>query len=88
MLVSLFVDDKTALDTPIEIEEQGATRRLRTVGDLWSYLQRYKFGAYAQPFYVPVDSDGNPLAGSYSFDLDADAFVKFLEQGLANYNKK
>lgn len=88
VLVSLFVDDKTALDTPIEIEEQGATRRLRTVGDLWSYLQRYKFGANAQPFYVPVDSDGNPLAGSYSFDLDADAFVKFLEQGLANYNKK
>lgn len=88
VLVSLFVDDKTALDTPIEIEEQGATRRLRTVGDLWSYLQRYKFGANAQPFYVPVDSDGNPLAGSYSFDLDADAFVKFLEQGLANYKKK
>ena len=88
VLVSLFVDDKTALDTPIEIEEQGATRRLRTVGDLWSYLQRYKFGANAQPFYVPVDGDGNPLAGSYSFDLDADAFVKFLEQGLANYNKK
>ena len=88
VLVSLFVDDKTTLDTPIEIEEQGATRRLRTVGDLWSYLQRYKFGANAQPFYVPVDGDGNPLAGSYSFDLDADAFVKFLEQGLANYNKK
>lgn len=88
VLVSLFVDDKTALDTPIEIEEQGATRRLRTVGDLWSYLQRYKFGANAQPFYVPVDNDGNPLAGSYSFDLDADAFVKFLEQGLDNYKKK
>lgn len=88
VLVSLFVDDKTALDTPIEVEEQGVTRKLRTVGDLWSYLQRYKFGANAQPFYVPVDNDGNPLAGSYSFDIDADAFVKFLEQGLANYKKQ
>lgn len=88
VLVSLFVDDKTALETPIEVEEQGVTRKLRTVGDLWSYLQRYKFGANAQPFYVPVDNDGNPLAGSYSFDLDADAFVKFLEQGLANYKKQ
>lgn len=88
VLVSLFVDDKTALDTPIEVEEQGVTRKLRTVGDLWSYLQRYKFGANAQPFYVPVDNDGNPLAGSYSFDLDADAFVKFLEQGLVNYKKQ
>ena len=88
VLISLFVDDKSALDTPIEVEEQGAMRKLRSVGDLWSYLQRYKFGANAQPFYVPVDNDGKPLAGSYSFDLDADAFVKFLEQGLSSYKKK
>lgn len=87
VLISLFVDDKTTLDHQIEVEEQGTMRKLRTVGDLWSYLQRYKFGANAQPFYVPVDNDGNPLAGSYSFDLDADAFVKFLEEGLANFKK-
>ena len=87
VLISLFVDDKTALKEPIEVTEQGAVRKLRTVGDLWSYLQRYKFGANAQPFYVPVDNDGNPLAGSYSFDLDADAYVKFLEEGLSNYKK-
>lgn len=87
VLISLFVDDKTALETPIEITEQGAARKLRTVGDLWSYLQRYKFGANAQPFYVPVDNEGNPLAGSYSFDLDTDAYVKFLEEGLSNYKR-
>ena len=88
VLVSLFVDDKTPLPSPIEVVEQGAVRKLRTVGDKWSYLQRYKFGANAQPFYVPVDADGNPLAGSYSFDLDADAYIKFLETAKANYNSK
>ena len=87
VLISLFVDDKTPLEKVIEVEEQGSVRKLRTVGDLWSYLQRYKFGANAQPFYIPVDNDGNPLAGSYSFDLDADAYVKFLEEGLSNYKK-
>lgn len=87
VLVSLFVDDKTPLDKPIEVTEQGAVRKLRTVGDKWSYLQRYKFGANAQPFYVPVDNAGIPLSGSYSFDLDVDAYVKFLEEGLDNYKK-
>ena len=87
VLISLFVDDKTPLPAPIEVEEQGVKRKLRTVGDKWSYLQRYKFGANAQPFYVPVDNDGNPLAGSYSFDLDVDSYIKFLNQGLDNYKK-
>lgn len=87
VLISLFVDDKTPLPAPIEVEEQGTVRKLRTVGDKWSYLQRHKFGANAQPFYVPVDSDGKPLAGSYSFDTDVDAYIKFLEQGLENHKK-
>lgn len=87
VLVSLFVDDKTALEQTIEVNEQGGVRKLRTVGDLWSYLQRYKFGANAQPFYIAVDNDGNPLTGSYSFDLDVDAYIKFLEEGLSNYKK-
>ena len=87
VLISLFVDDKTPLPEVIEVNEQGAVRKLRTVGDKWSYLQRHKFGANAQPFYVPVDNEGNPLAGSYSFDLDADAYLKFLKQGVENYKK-
>jgi thiol:disulfide interchange protein DsbD len=82
ILVSLMVDDKTPLDAPIVITENGKQRTLRTVGDKWSYLQRYKFGANAQPFYVLVDADGQPLAGSYAFNEDVDAYVKFLQQGL------
>ena len=62
VLISLFVDDKTPLAAPIEIMENGQKRTLRTIGDKWSYLQRSKFGANTQPFYVPVDNDGNPLA--------------------------
>ena len=88
ILVSLFVDDKTPLSEPIEVEEQGVKRKLRTVGDKWSYLQRYKFGANAQPFYIPVDNSGKPLSGSYSFDLDVDAYVNFLKKGIENYESK
>lgn len=88
ILISLYVDDRTPLDEVVEVEEQGTTRKLRTVGDKWSYLQRYKFGANAQPFYVPVDNEGNPLNGSYSYDKDVNAYIEFLEKGVSNYKNR
>ena len=81
-LISLFVDDKTKLAEPIEVEQNGQKRTLRTVGDKWSYLQSSKFGANAQPFYVAVDADGNPLTGSFSFKEDIPAYLDFLNKGL------
>ena len=88
MLISLFVDDKTPLPEPVTITENGKQRTLRTVGDKWSYLQRHKFGAKAQPFYVPVDNQGNPLNGSYSYKEDVAEYLDFLRGGLENYGKR
>lgn len=86
VLVELMVDDKTPLPGgPQVIEENGKQVKLRTIGDKWSYLQRYKFGANAQPFYVLVDQNGNPLTGSYSYNEDVPAYVEFLQRGLKNY---
>lgn len=87
VLISLYVDEKTPLPEPMEVTENGKTTTLRTVGDKWSYLQRSKFGANAQPFYVLLDNNGRPLNGSYSYDEDVDKYVKFLKTGLENYNK-
>ena len=88
VLISLFVDDKTPLAAPIEITENGNKRTLRTVGDKWSYLQRSKFGANAQPFYVALDNEGHVLTGSYSYDEDISKYTDFLELGLDNYKKQ
>ncbi len=85
VLISLFVDDKTPLPEQIKITENGEERTLRTVGDKWSYLQRYKFGANAQPFYVTLDNDGKPLSGSFVYKEDVPEFMKFLNEGLQNY---
>ena len=87
VLISLFVDEKTPLPQPETIVENGEERKLRTIGDKWSYLQRYKFGANAQPFYVLVDNEGHPLTGSYSYDENVEAFKHFLETGLKNYKQ-
>ena len=87
ILISLFVDDKTKLAEPIEVEQNGQKRSLRTVGDKWSYLQSIKFGANAQPFYVATDADGNPLTGSFSYKEDIPAYLDFLNKGLDNFRK-
>ena len=87
VLITLYVDDKTKLTTPITVTENGKERTLRTVGDKWSYLQHSKFGANAQPFYVLVDNDGMPLNKSYSYDEDINLYIDFLETGLRNYKK-
>lgn len=88
VLITLIVDDKTKLPAPIIIQESGKERKLKTIGDKWSYLQRHKFGANAQPFYVILDNEGKPLSPSYAFDEDVAKYVGFLENGLRNYQQK
>ena len=88
VLITLYVDDKTPLPQRQRIIENGVERTLRTVGDKWSYLQRVKFGANAQPFYVLIDNEGNPLNKSYSYNEDIPAYVEFLKKGLENYKRK
>ena len=88
VLISLYVDEKEKLPEKITVEENGQTRILRTIGDKWSYLQRVKFGANAQPFYVLLDNEGKPLNGSYSHDEDVEKYINFLQTGLDNYKKK
>lgn len=88
VLISLFVDDKTPLPEPIHVKDaEGNPKTLRTVGDKWAYLEQTKFGALTQPFYVPVDNDGNPLNGSFSYKEDVPEFLEFLNKGLENYRK-
>ena len=88
VVISLYVDEKEKLAEPIDVVVGGMERKLRTVGDMWSYLQQYKFGANAQPFYVLVDHEGKPLNQSYSYDEDIDKFVQFLDKGKDAFDNK
>lgn len=88
VLISLFVDDKTALpEAEVVKESDGSETKLRRVGDKWSHLQRVKFGAQTQPFYVLLDNDGKPLNTSYSYNEDIPSFITWLNKGLENYGK-
>lgn len=89
VLVTLMVDEKKALPEPIKvIEKDGTPRTLRTYGDKWSYLQRSKFGANAQPFHVIVDKEGKPLAPAFVYKEDVPGYKAFLKQGKDNFYKE
>ena len=88
VLITLYVDEKTPLPETIVVTENGVENKLRTVGDRWSYLQRSKFGANAQPFYVLLNNEGYPLNKSYSYNEDISAYLDFLQKGLDKYKSK
>lgn len=83
VMVTLYVDDKTNLPEPITIEEYGKEVTLKTYGDKWSYLQRYKFGANAQPYYILLSPEGEPLASPYGYNEDVEKFLEFLNKGVS-----
>ena len=80
VLISLIVDDKTKLNEPIVLEENGKQVTLKTVGDKWSHMQRAQYQSNAQPYYVQLDADGNRIVeGSYAYDEDIEKFLKWLK---------
>ena len=87
VVIKLMVDEKTKLPEPMVVEEYGKEVTLRTYGDKWSYLQRYKFNANAQPYYVILDNEGELLSGPFSYDENIPRFSKFLEKGIKGYKK-
>lgn len=87
VLITLMVDDRTKLPEPIEVVENGEKIKLRTVGDKWSYLQRVKFGAVAQPFYIALDHAGKPLGPSRAYDESVPAYLDWLNAGVEQFKK-
>jgi thiol:disulfide interchange protein DsbD len=87
VLIKLMVDDKDMLPAPMTVEENGKKIVLQTVGDKWSYLQRYKFGANSQPYYIVLNNSGKAMNSAYFYDENVDKFVEWLNSGLKNYSE-
>ena len=87
VLIKLMVDDKQSLDKPMDVKENGKTVRLSTIGDKWSFLQRHKFGANSQPYYIILDNKGNAISTPAYYDENLPDFINWLNTGIENYNK-
>ncbi len=78
VLVALYMDDKVKLpESEWVTTESGQV--LKDVGRVNSHIAQTRFGVNAQPNYVILDGEGNVLAGPRGYNLDVDAFVKFLD---------
>ncbi len=78
-IITLMVDDKEDLATPIAVEENGKQITLETIGEKWSYVQRSLFGSNAQPFYIQLSPDGEIISRPYGYDEDVDDFLNWLK---------
>lgn len=87
VLVTLMVDDRTPLAEPFKVVENGQEKVFTTIGEKNSYIQRHKFGSNAQPFYVIIDTDGNPVTHSYAFDEDPEKFAAYLKNAIKEFKK-
>ncbi len=83
ILISLYVDDRTALSESERYISKVSAKSIRTLGQKWSDLQQTLFNTNAQPFYVVLAPDGKPAAEPRAFDLNVKAYTNFLDKGIA-----
>ena len=86
VIVALYTDDKTKLAREDWVTMPNG-RVLKDLGRANSYLVRERFGVNAQPNYALLGSDGELLLPVRGYNLDVDAFVEFLQAGLAAYRQ-
>lgn len=84
VICALYVDDKTVLPEQYWVKDGGKTHK--TLGKINSIFVLNEFNAASQPFYAVLDAEGNKLGRSRSYDLDVDAFVEWMDDGLEIYN--
>ncbi len=85
IVLAMYVDDKTKLPEDEWITSTYDNKVKKTIGKKSADFQISKFGVNAQPYYVLMNADGEVLTNPRAYNLDVDAFVKFLDEGKKNY---
>jgi len=85
VVLALYADDKKNADEKDWITNENG-RVLKSIGKINSQLAMKKFNVNAQPYYILL----NPLDESYlvsprGYNLDVQAFINFLQEGLTNF---
>ena len=88
VLISMFVDDKTALPEDQQYVSSFSGNKIKTLGAWYSDILVSKYQTNTQPFYVLLDNNGNLLNDVSSFNEDIPEYVKWLDKGLEEYKKR
>ena len=87
VICALYVDDKTSLPKEEWYTSAYDGKEKKTIGRKYADFQISKFGTNAQPYYCLMDHRGNLLMKPRAYDLDKDAFVAFLKEGVKNFQE-
>jgi thiol:disulfide interchange protein DsbD len=85
VLISLYVDDKRLLPENEQYTSKINGKEVKTIGKKWSEFQIEKYEANAQPYYVLLDHSGNNLNEYSAYNPDADEYLEWLKEGIANF---
>lgn len=93
VIVSLYVDEKTALPASEHKELEyapGKKMKITQVGHKWSYLQTTRYKSNTQPYYRllgPTNEDLDIGSADYEHHGNAADFKAWLDKGLLEYSK-
>jgi thiol:disulfide interchange protein DsbD len=87
VLISLYVDDKRELPKAAQYVSKETGKEIITIGNKWSDYQITRYKNNAQPYYVVLDTDGKDISKPIGYTPDADAYKKWLEEGISNFKK-
>ena len=85
VLVSLYVDEREALEKPFT--STFSDQKIRTVGNKWADFQARYFNRNSQPYYVLMSPDGKVLNQPVPYTPDVEEYEAFLECGLQQFKK-
>lgn len=85
IVVSLYIDDRTKLPEKEHFTSPEG-KLINTLGKKNAYFQLSKFESNSQPYYVVMDHNGNAMNGSLGLTLDADEFLRFLNEGAEAFS--
>jgi cytochrome c biogenesis protein CcdA/thioredoxin-related protein len=88
IFISLYCDDKAALPANQVYTSTFSKEEITTIGGKWSDLQKKVYNKNAQPLYVLVDNEGKMLNVPRAFNLDIEAYKKFLQDGICRYETR
>jgi thiol:disulfide interchange protein DsbD len=87
VLISLYVDDKTALPAAQQYTSDFSGKKVKTLGNKWSDYQASEFGINSQPYYVLMTGQRKPLARPSAYDPNVERYRSFLLDGLRAFRE-
>ncbi|MGZ2371679.1 protein-disulfide reductase DsbD family protein [Ancylomarina sp. YFZ004] len=85
IIVAMYVDDKKKLPKEEWVVSNYDGKTKKTLGKINANYQIEHYNVNAQPYYVLLDNEGKTLHTPRAYDLDVEAFVKFLDDGIKNF---